>query len=41
MATGAALLAALPTTWGVAGYAGPLAVVTAGYALFQAANNTR
>jgi MFS family permease len=40
MATGAALLAALPTTWGVAGYAGPLAVVTAGYALFQAANNT-
>ncbi len=30
----------LPTTSGVAGYVAGIAVVTAGYALFQAANNT-
>jgi MFS family permease len=44
MAAGAALLAALPgmlpAALDVAGYAGPLAVVTAGYALFQTANGT-
>ena len=37
---GCVLLALLPATLGVAGYVGPLVVVTAGYALFQAANNT-
>jgi len=40
MATGSAALALLPAGFGVAGYVLPLAVVTAGYALFQAANNT-
>ncbi|MBP2309990.1 MFS transporter [Azospirillum melinis] len=37
---GCVLLALLPATLGVAGYVGPLVVVTAGYALFQTANNT-
>jgi EmrB/QacA subfamily drug resistance transporter len=44
---GLALLTAAATTlaltridWGVAGYVGPLAVLTLGYAFFQAANNT-
>ncbi|WP_377811782.1 MFS transporter (plasmid) [Azospirillum sp. A29] len=37
---GCVLLALLPATFGVAGYVGPLVVVTAGYALFQTANNT-
>ncbi|SFV16082.1 MFS transporter [Pseudoduganella namucuonensis] len=40
MATGAALLATIAAAHGVAGYIAPLAVVTAGYALLQAANNT-
>lgn len=40
MATGSAALALLPASFGVAGYVLPLAIVTAGYALFQAANNT-
>jgi EmrB/QacA subfamily drug resistance transporter len=40
IAVGAALLAALPTSLGVAGYIGSIAVMTASYALFQAANNT-
>lgn len=40
MAAGAALLAVLPTALGVAGYGGPLVALTAGYAAFQAANNT-
>ena len=39
-ATGCLLLALLPLALGVAGYVAPLALVTAGYALFQAANNT-
>jgi MFS family permease len=39
-ATGCLLLALLPASLGVAGYVAPLALVTAGYALFQAANNT-
>lgn len=30
----------LPTSWGVPGYLVPLGLLTAGYALFQAANNT-
>lgn len=37
---GSGLLSALPVGFGVAGYVAPLAIVTAGYALFQAANNT-
>ncbi len=40
MAAGSAVLALLPAGLGVAGYVAPLAVITAGYALFQAANNT-
>lgn len=32
-------LAATPVEWGVPGYLAPLVVLTAGYALFQAANN--
>lgn len=40
MAAGAALLATVPVGFGIAGYVGPLAVITAGFALFQAANNT-
>ena len=40
MAAGASVLPMLPTTLGVPGYIGPLAVITAGYALFQAANTT-
>lgn len=40
MAAGSAGLAAVPAAWGVTGYVLPLAVTTAGYALFQAANNT-
>lgn len=40
VAGGCVLLALLPATLGVAGYVGPLVVVTAGYALFQTANNT-
>jgi MFS family permease len=39
-AAGCLLLALLPASLGVAGYVAPLALVTAGYALFQAANNT-
>jgi MFS family permease len=38
MAAGSCALAA--TAFGVPGYAAPLVVMTAGYALFQAANNT-
>jgi MFS family permease len=40
MTAGAALLAAMPAAFGVPGYVGALVVLTAGYALFQAANNT-
>ncbi|PKN56584.1 MAG: MFS transporter [Deltaproteobacteria bacterium HGW-Deltaproteobacteria-14] len=39
-AAGALLLAFTPEALGVAGYIGPIAVVTVGYAMFQAANNT-
>ena len=39
MAAGS-LLPMLPTRFGVPGYIAPLVVITAGYALFQAANNT-
>ena len=39
-AAGSFALSMLPTKFGVPGYVAPLVVVTAGYALFQAANNT-
>ncbi len=39
VAAGAGLLAAAPATLGVAGYVGPIALLTVGYASFQAANN--
>ena len=40
VAGGAVALSQIPMSFGVLGYIGPIAVVTAGYALFQAANNT-
>ncbi|MBC7955446.1 MAG: MFS transporter [Cytophagales bacterium] len=40
MAGGCAGLFMLPATLGIAGYVAPMVVITAGYALFQAANNT-
>ncbi|WP_075791598.1 MFS transporter [Massilia putida] len=40
MASGSGVLALVPVRMGVAGWIAPLAVLTAGYALFQAANNT-
>jgi EmrB/QacA subfamily drug resistance transporter len=40
MAVGACILPMLPTGFGVPGYIAPLVIITAGYALFQAANNT-
>ena len=40
MLIGACSLPAVPMGFGVPGYVVPLAVITAGYALFQAANNT-
>jgi len=40
VAAGSSLLAILPPTLGIPGYIAPLVVMTAGYALFQTANNT-
>ena len=40
MVFGSAILPILPTGLGVPGYIAPLVLITAGYALFQAANNT-
>jgi len=40
MVVGCAALCMAPVTPGIAGYVIPIAIVTAGYALFQAANNT-
>ena len=40
IATGSLLLFLLPMEFGVAGYIGPITIITAGYALFQTANNT-
>jgi EmrB/QacA subfamily drug resistance transporter len=40
LASGAAILAVMPVSLGIAGYIAPIAVMTASYALFQAANNT-
>ena len=40
MMVGCALLPTLPTQWGVLAYLIPIAILTSGYAVFQAANNT-
>lgn len=40
MATGSFILAVMPATVGIPGYILPIALMTAGYALFQTANNT-
>ncbi|KLK93626.1 MFS transporter [Microvirga vignae] len=40
MAAGSFILSMTPVEAGIAGYIAPIAVVTAGYSLFQAANNT-
>ncbi|HEX8209597.1 MAG TPA: MFS transporter, partial [Longimicrobium sp.] len=40
IAAGSAALSLLPLSFGVAGYVAPIVVITAGYALFQTANNT-
>lgn len=39
MAAGSLVVSLTPTTLGVPGYVGPLVILTAGYALFQTANN--
>jgi len=40
MSAGSVALSLIRVSDGIAGYVGPIAVLTAGYALFQAANNT-
>jgi MFS family permease len=40
MVAGCSMLSVLPETLGIAGYLGPIVVLTGGYALFQTANNT-
>jgi len=40
MAGGAFVLSMLPAAFGIPGYVAPIAAMTVGYALFQAANNT-
>jgi MFS family permease len=40
IAAGSFVLAMLPARFGIAGYIAPIVVITAGYALFQTANNT-
>jgi EmrB/QacA subfamily drug resistance transporter len=40
LAAGSFMLSAMPAVLGIPGYIAPLAVITAGYALFQTANNT-
>lgn len=40
MATGGGMLALMPAPPGLAGYLGPIVVITAGYGIFQTANNT-
>ncbi len=40
MAAGSFILSRVPETLDIAGYVAPIVVVTSGYALFQAANNT-
>lgn len=40
IAAGAVILSLVPQTLGIPGYIAPIVVITAGYALFQTANNT-
>nr|WP_316641522.1 MFS transporter [uncultured Roseateles sp.] len=40
MMAGCVALASVPSAWGIAGFVAPIALTTAGYALFQAANNS-
>ncbi len=40
MGTGSFILAMMPATLGISGYIVPIVVITAGYGLFQTANNT-
>jgi EmrB/QacA subfamily drug resistance transporter len=40
IAAGSAMLAMVPATFGIPGYIAPMILITASYALFQAANNT-
>jgi hypothetical protein len=40
MTIGSLVLSLAPAAFGITGYVGPIVVVTSGYALFQAANNT-
>ena len=40
LAAGSFILSMMPATLGIPGYIAPIAVMTAGYALFQTANNT-
>lgn len=40
IAAGAFLISLIPAGFGIAGYVAPIVTITAGYALFQAANNT-
>ena len=40
MAAGSFVLSTMPASFGIAGYITPIVVITASYALFQAANNT-
>ena len=40
IAAGSFILSMMPATLGIAGYIAPIVVITAGYALFQTANNT-
>jgi EmrB/QacA subfamily drug resistance transporter len=40
IAAGSFILSTMPATFGISGYVAPLVVITAGYALFQTANNT-
>jgi EmrB/QacA subfamily drug resistance transporter len=40
MASGAFVLCMLPASFGILGYIAPIAIMTAGYGLFQTANNT-
>lgn len=37
---GAMILAIIPSSWGVLAYVVPVCLITAGYAIFQTANNT-
>jgi MFS family permease len=40
IAAGSCILAMMPPAFGIPGYIGPIVIITAGYALFQTANNT-